>query len=151
MSSETSRGFTTEANQGVGGRGGSAGVGATAPTGRGVGGAAKESAHGVGHGVKSAVAGVHGMGEKIRGAAGATIDRAMDHPEGVAKNDQTIREGEREMKTGDFNGTTREREGLPHSERASHNEQMLHSEQAPHGERAMHTQNTANAQPPADY
>ncbi|KAK2861323.1 hypothetical protein FQN49_004316 [Arthroderma sp. PD_2] len=130
MSSETSGGFSTATNQAMGtGRAGSAGAGASAPAG-----AAKESAQEIGHGVKSAAAGVHGLGEKIRGTAGAAVDRAMNDPEGSAKNERVVREGEQEMTTGDFSHNTREREGLPHSERG------------------MGTQRSAGtAKPPPDY
>lgn len=55
------------------------------------------------------------MGEKIRGAAGAVIDKATNDPEGRAKNEAIKREGEREMRTGEFSKTTKDREGLHHT------------------------------------
>lgn len=55
------------------------------------------------------------MGEKIRGAAGAVIDKATNDPEGLAKNEAIKRQGEREMKTGEFSKSTKEREGLHHT------------------------------------
>lgn len=41
----------------------------------------------------------------------------MNDPEGAAKNERIVKEGQKEMQTGDFSKTTREKEGLPHSER----------------------------------
>ncbi|EFE38560.1 hypothetical protein TRV_06754 [Trichophyton verrucosum HKI 0517] len=117
MSSETSGGFSGGVSGGnQAGRAGTAGAGATDPT-RAGGGAAKESVREMGQGVKSAAAGAHGFGERVRGSAGAFVDRAMNDPEGAAKNERVVREGQKEMHTGDFSHSTREKEGLPHSER----------------------------------
>ncbi|KAM5458345.1 hypothetical protein MaudCBS49596_000258 [Microsporum audouinii] len=167
MASETSGGFTGGLKQtGRDSKAGTAGAGATDPT--RAGGATRESAQGMGHGVKSAAAGIRGMGEKIRGKAGAVVDRAMHDPEGVAENQHTMRQGEREMHGGDFSHSTREREGLPHSEREVHShgnerEGLPHSERElhphgnereglPHSERDVNTHGGAgNARPPPEY
>ncbi|OAX85534.1 hypothetical protein ACJ72_00072 [Emergomyces africanus] len=71
----------------------------------------KTTASDVGHGVKSTLAGVHGLGETIRGSANAAVDRGMKDPEGVRKNEAIAREGEREVETGQFSQTTKAREG----------------------------------------
>ncbi|KLJ08727.1 hypothetical protein EMPG_15841 [Blastomyces silverae] len=65
---------------------------------------------GLGHGIKSTVAGVHGLGENIRGNVNAAVDRAMKDPEGVRKNEAIAREGEREVETGEFSRATKARE-----------------------------------------
>ncbi|KAM5471986.1 hypothetical protein MauCBS54593_003393 [Microsporum audouinii] len=150
MASETSGGFTGGLKQtGRDSKAGTAGAGATDPT--RAGGATRESAQGMGHGVKSAAAGVRGMGEKIRGKAGAVVDRAMHDPEGVAENQHTMRQGEREMHGGDFSHSTREREGLPHSEREVHSHEN-EREGLPHSERDVNMHGGAgNARPPPEY
>ncbi|EEA24875.1 hypothetical protein TMatcc_007974 [Talaromyces marneffei ATCC 18224] len=67
---------------------------------------------GVGGRIKGAVAGIHGVGESIRGTFNATVDRAFNEPEGVAKNEAIGREGEYEVKSGRFAPSTKQREGL---------------------------------------
>ncbi|KAL4808048.1 hypothetical protein BDV18DRAFT_134166 [Aspergillus unguis] len=57
----------------------------------------------VGSGAKGAAAEIHGMGESLRGGMGAAVDRAFGHEEGVAKNRNIAKMGDREMRTGDFN------------------------------------------------
>ncbi|PGG95528.1 hypothetical protein AJ79_10009 [Helicocarpus griseus UAMH5409] len=64
-----------------------------------------EAAAGVGHGLKAAVAGVHGVGEAIRGSATAAVDRVANEPEGVRRNEAIAREGEREVEQGEFRHT----------------------------------------------
>ncbi|KAK2809074.1 hypothetical protein FQN50_004127 [Emmonsiellopsis sp. PD_5] len=66
--------------------------------------------HGVGHSIKAAAAGIHGVGESLRGNANAAVDRAMEDPEGVRKNEAIAREGEREVQTGEFSRGTKKRE-----------------------------------------
>ncbi|KAK2779222.1 hypothetical protein FQN52_002518 [Onygenales sp. PD_12] len=66
--------------------------------------------HGVGHSIKAAAAGIHGVGESLRGNANAAVDRAMEDPEGVRKNEAIAREGEREVQTGEFSWGTKKRE-----------------------------------------
>ncbi|KAK2741743.1 hypothetical protein FQN55_008243 [Onygenales sp. PD_40] len=66
--------------------------------------------HGHGHSIKAAAAGIHGVGESLRGNANAAVDRAMEDPEGVRKNEAIAREGEREVQTGEFSRGTKKRE-----------------------------------------
>ncbi|ODH14576.1 hypothetical protein ACO22_06547 [Paracoccidioides brasiliensis] len=65
---------------------------------------------GVGHGIKSALAGIHGVGESIRGSVNAAVDRAMKDDEGARKNEAIAREGRRELETGKFSRATKARE-----------------------------------------
>ncbi|EEH41094.2 hypothetical protein PAAG_03380 [Paracoccidioides lutzii Pb01] len=65
---------------------------------------------GVGHGIKSALAGIHGVGESIRGSVNAAVDRAMKDDEGARKNEVIAREGERELETWKFSRATKARE-----------------------------------------
>jgi len=59
--------------------------------------------HSTGSGIKSALAGIHGVGEKIRGEFNGGVDRVAgeDPSDGVA----TAASGDREMETGLFQGT----------------------------------------------
>jgi len=61
-------------------------------------------------GLKGALAGVHGVGEKIRGTFNAEVDKVAgeDSSKGVA----TAASGDREMQTGQFAASTKEREGV---------------------------------------
>lgn len=61
-------------------------------------------------GIKSAIAGVHGLGEKVRGEFNAGVDKAAGEPssEGVA----TAASGTKEMQTGEFSHSTKAREGI---------------------------------------
>jgi len=61
-------------------------------------------------GVGGVFAGLHGAGEKIRGEFNAGVDRAFNEPEGVVKNEGVARQGEGEIESGRFSGSTRERE-----------------------------------------
>ncbi|KAI1908860.1 hypothetical protein LOZ61_001082 [Ophidiomyces ophidiicola] len=65
--------------------------------------------------LKSVAAGIHGMGEKIRGATGAVIDKATSDADGLRKNEAIKRQGEQEMRTGQFSKDTKSREGLHHT------------------------------------
>ncbi|EEH50369.1 uncharacterized protein PADG_06448 [Paracoccidioides brasiliensis Pb18] len=65
---------------------------------------------GVGHGIKSALAGIHGVGESIRASVNAAVDRAMKDDEGARKNEAIAREGRRELETGKFSRATKARE-----------------------------------------
>ncbi|EGD93064.1 hypothetical protein TESG_00621 [Trichophyton tonsurans CBS 112818] len=113
MSSETSGGFSDGVRGGnQAGRAGTAGAGATDPTRTG-GGAAKESVREMGQGVKSAAAGAHVSQTSIE----MEQTWKLRNMEGAAKNERVVREGQKEMHTGDFSHSTREKEGLPHSER----------------------------------
>ncbi|EEH16978.1 hypothetical protein PABG_07065 [Paracoccidioides brasiliensis Pb03] len=65
---------------------------------------------GVGHGIKSALAGIHGVGESIRGSVNAAVDRAMKDDEGARKNEAIAREEKRELEAGKFSRATKARE-----------------------------------------
>ncbi|KAJ9241860.1 hypothetical protein DTO166G5_936 [Paecilomyces variotii] len=62
-------------------------------------------------GLKGALAGIHGVGESIRGSIGKAVDDAFGDKEGVAKNEAVTREGQREIQTGNFAESTKAREG----------------------------------------
>ncbi|CZS98105.1 uncharacterized protein RCO7_08873 [Rhynchosporium graminicola] len=62
-------------------------------------------------GVKGVLAGIHGVGEKIRGEFNKGVDGAMGDKEGVLKNEQVANAGDRERLTGTFAGETKNREG----------------------------------------
>ncbi|CRG91255.1 hypothetical protein PISL3812_08303 [Talaromyces islandicus] len=61
-------------------------------------------------GIKGALAGIHGVGESIRGTVGAAIDSIFNDQNGISKNQAIAREGEWEVKTGQFSKSTKERE-----------------------------------------
>ncbi|EAW11865.1 protein dprC [Aspergillus clavatus NRRL 1] len=56
----------------------------------------------VGRGVKSAIAGIHGAGESLRGALNAAVDKAFGHEEGAARNEAIANRGEQEIQTGNL-------------------------------------------------
>lgn len=58
------------------------------------------TAEGAGKGLRAAAAGLHGLGESIRGALNAATDRAFGHDESAARNEEVARRGEEEMRTG---------------------------------------------------
>ncbi|EEP78042.1 predicted protein [Uncinocarpus reesii 1704] len=89
-------------------------AGTTGTTGTTAGTSAGKSG-GAGGALKSVAAGIHGMGEKIRGATGAAIDKATNDHEGLRKNENIKRQGEQEMHSGQFSKDTKAREGLHHS------------------------------------
>ncbi|TVY39693.1 hypothetical protein LOCC1_G005385 [Lachnellula occidentalis] len=60
--------------------------------------------------VGGVVAGIHGAGEKLRGEFNAGVDRAFNEPQGAVKNQGVADAGEREIETGHFAGSTKERE-----------------------------------------
>jgi len=66
-------------------------------------------------GLKSAVAGIHGLGEKVRGEFNAGVDKAAGEPssDGV----KTAASGTKEMQTGQFSHSTKEREGINAADR----------------------------------
>ncbi|KAH7311941.1 hypothetical protein BKA65DRAFT_517858 [Rhexocercosporidium sp. MPI-PUGE-AT-0058] len=66
---------------------------------------------GTGGGVKGVLAGIHGVGEKIRGEFNKGVDGAMGDKEGVVKNEAVANAGDRERLTGTFAGETKNREG----------------------------------------
>lgn len=78
--------------------------GTAGSSGTGVSGSVKEGASGI----KGALAGVHGMGEKIRGEFNAGVDQAFHEDD--SKGVKTAAAGEKEMYTGHFSSGTKERE-----------------------------------------
>jgi len=67
------------------------------------------------HGVKGVLAGIHGVGEKVRGEFNGAIDGAFNEngsqSEGVVKNAAVANAGDAERKTGQFTHATKNREG----------------------------------------
>jgi len=83
--------------------------------------------HSTGGGIKSAVAGIHGIGEKIRGEFNGSVDRAAgDDP---SKSVKTAASGERELETGKFSAGTKEREGLFNKDRHAQANKDLNREE----------------------
>ncbi|PBP25381.1 hypothetical protein BUE80_DR003823 [Diplocarpon rosae] len=73
--------------------------------------------HGAEQGVKGVLAGIHGLGEKVRGELNGAIDAVARDKEGIAKNRAVADVGDRERLTGNFAGETKNREGaLPGSD-----------------------------------
>merc|ERR1711964_56377 len=66
---------------------------------------------GSGGGVKGVLAGIHGMGEKVRGEFNKGVDGVVGDKEGVLKNEAVADAGDRERLTGTFAGETKNREG----------------------------------------
>jgi len=66
-------------------------------------------------GVKGVLAGIHGVGEKVRGELNAGIDEAFNEngsqEEGVRRNAAVANAGEKELDTGNFAQSTKNREG----------------------------------------
>ncbi|RHZ67944.1 protein dprC [Aspergillus thermomutatus] len=58
----------------------------------------------IGRGVRSAIAGIHGAGESLRGALNAAVDKAFGHEEGAAKNEAIANKGEQEIQSGTLAG-----------------------------------------------
>ncbi|MCJ1381791.1 hypothetical protein MMC17_004902 [Xylographa soralifera] len=54
--------------------------------------------------VKSAVSGVHGMGEAVRGTINGAVDTSFDDKAGEAKNRSSAAEGVAEMQDGELKG-----------------------------------------------
>jgi len=75
------------------------------------GGGVKEGAQGV----KGVLAGIHGIGEKVRGEFNAGVDEAFNEnggqSEGVVKNAAVANAGDKELTTGQFSHATKNREG----------------------------------------
>ncbi|PVH86159.1 hypothetical protein DL98DRAFT_650223 [Cadophora sp. DSE1049] len=69
------------------------------------------SSTGTGTGVKGVLAGIHGIGEKVRGEFNKGVDGAVGDKEGVLKNEAVADAGDRERLTGTFAGETKNREG----------------------------------------
>ncbi|KAJ5034897.1 uncharacterized protein L3040_008165 [Drepanopeziza brunnea f. sp. 'multigermtubi'] len=61
--------------------------------------------------VKGVLAGIHGLGEKVRGEFNSAVDGAAGDREGVARNRAVAEAGERERLTGSFAAETKVREG----------------------------------------
>ncbi|KAF9886060.1 hypothetical protein FE257_012117 [Aspergillus nanangensis] len=57
---------------------------------------------GIGHGIKSVIAGIHGTGESLRGNLNAAFDKTFGDEEGAAKNAAIARRGEEEIASGEF-------------------------------------------------
>jgi hypothetical protein len=57
----------------------------------------------IGNDIKSAVKGIHGTGETIRGTFNQAVDTAFDDKAGEAKNKAVAEKGIREVETGDRN------------------------------------------------
>ncbi|KAI9047070.1 hypothetical protein LZ554_009144 [Drepanopeziza brunnea f. sp. 'monogermtubi'] len=62
-------------------------------------------------GVKGVLAGIHGLGEKVRGEFNSAVDGAAGDREGLARNRAVAEAGERERVTGRFAAETKVREG----------------------------------------
>jgi len=66
-------------------------------------------------GVKGVLAGIHGVGEKVRGEFNGAVDGAFNEngsqSEGVVKNAAVANAGDAERKTGQFTHATKNREG----------------------------------------
>ncbi|GIJ91499.1 hypothetical protein Asppvi_010465 [Aspergillus pseudoviridinutans] len=58
----------------------------------------------IGRGVRSAIAGVHGAGESLRGAINTAVDKAFGHEAGAAKNQAIANKGEQEIRSGTLSG-----------------------------------------------
>jgi len=70
-----------------------------------------------GGGIKGVLAGIHGVGEKVRGEFNSAVDEGFNEPTGVAKNKAVANAGDAERHTGQFAGSTKNREGaLPGSD-----------------------------------
>jgi len=65
-----------------------------------------------GSGIKGVLAGIHGMGESLRGSLGAAVDRSFGDEEGARKNQAIASQGEYEVQSGNFAKSTQEREGV---------------------------------------
>jgi len=67
-------------------------------------------------GVKGVLAGIHGIGEKLRGEFNEGIDEAFNEngsqAEGVARNAAVANAGDKELTTGQFAHGTKNREGV---------------------------------------
>ena len=59
--------------------------------------AAGTTSQSVGHGIKDAVKGVHGIGESIRGNVNTAVDSAFDDKAGEAKNRAVAQKGANEI------------------------------------------------------
>ncbi|KAK6580312.1 hypothetical protein PZA11_007334 [Diplocarpon coronariae] len=60
--------------------------------------------HSAGHGVKGLLAGIHGLGEKVRGEFNGAVDVVAGDEEGLAKDHAVADAGDRERLTGTFEG-----------------------------------------------
>ncbi|KAF8858777.1 hypothetical protein BDZ45DRAFT_689776 [Acephala macrosclerotiorum] len=81
-------------------------------------GAGGSAVGGHGGGIEGIAAGIHGLGEKVRGEFNTAVDQSFGESEGVAKNRAVVDAGIMERETGRFAGSTKDREGaVP---RASH-------------------------------
>ncbi|RMJ25819.1 hypothetical protein PHISP_03292 [Aspergillus sp. HF37] len=69
----------------------------------------KRASDQMGQGLKSAIAGVHGTGETLRGSLTSALDKAFGHNESAAKNEAIAAEGEREVQTGNLSHHQSER------------------------------------------
>ncbi|KAJ5826002.1 hypothetical protein N7474_003140 [Penicillium riverlandense] len=61
-----------------------------------------------GRGVIGTTAGIHGVGEALRGTFNAAVDKAVGHQEGVERNQEIARKGEQEIQSGQFTGESNE-------------------------------------------
>jgi len=89
-------------------KGSDSGAGADGKFGSGTQRRANAASEELGRGVIGTTAGIHGVGESLRGTLNAAVDKAFGHQEGTERNQEIARKGEQEIQSGQFRGESNE-------------------------------------------